>query len=421
MIRTTDLTVEAVQDVTRYDRSADSDDAVFDGGSEDEEGTFDPKRQIFWESRVIMIGEPNPELVVDSAGVIRTKSNVVVYSRDAAGNLYTDAADDMNGNVGYELDDQIPDGHVIVVDDIIYDGGGIARFRANCMDKDHDGCIGASNTDDKSGPSGEIWGNAGEFEFQGSWDFVRLINNSGHQLEVNLIDVVDAEGTPLITISVDVVHGPTSSPVNGWSLNLDDDGVDEDRPGHTFEFDIIRLFRPTLVEIRNVQPGDVDASNVVLEGDIENPIGTTLIENDRGNTLQGPDSAVSANPAEPNDDADELLRTNQLVLDAESVNGNAATGHVGLRVAATGTRDPIVIELVESVFYDLDGTAHRRSIVLIAEVDVDLVLDLTAVRRQCIDEAPPCLDPSDPLAEPELTVSLGPIRAGRAADLLVHD
>ena len=49
-------------------------------------GDYRPLRQIFFESTVIMLGEPNPELEVDESGRITKIVNVVV--RDAFGNVY---------------------------------------------------------------------------------------------------------------------------------------------------------------------------------------------------------------------------------------------------------------------------------------------------------------------------------------------
>ena len=43
-----------------------------------EPGDFDADRRIFWESTVIMLGEPNPMLVVDASGTITKLVNVIV-------------------------------------------------------------------------------------------------------------------------------------------------------------------------------------------------------------------------------------------------------------------------------------------------------------------------------------------------------
>ena len=131
----------------------------------------------------------------------------------------------------------------------------------------------------------------------------------------------------------------------------DNVSLDENTPGPTFEFDIKHLFPPTLITISNELPGHVsapDTNDVVLDGTIDNPIGTTTLENDRGNILSGPD-----NPGK-------VVRTNILDIDADA-------GSAGLLV---GGRAPIAVELVWSQYTDGTGT-HQRPIVLNAD-DCDI-------------------------------------------------
>ena len=45
------------------------------------------------------------------------------------------------------------------------------------------------------------------------------------------------------------------------------------------------MFALTQVSITNTQPGGMSASDIVLDGKIENPIGRTYIKNERGNIL----------------------------------------------------------------------------------------------------------------------------------------
>ena len=74
IIRTADLDVDTTQDITQYDRKAQKEGAWIDTGDADyNNGTPDLARDIFWESRVIMIGdEPSPEVVIDSTGKVTT-------------------------------------------------------------------------------------------------------------------------------------------------------------------------------------------------------------------------------------------------------------------------------------------------------------------------------------------------------------
>ena len=77
-IRTTDLTVETGQDWLAYARPNNAHGGAFVSHNEPEGGTAAPPRLIYWESTVIMLGEPNPVLVVDADGTIVEKVNVVV-------------------------------------------------------------------------------------------------------------------------------------------------------------------------------------------------------------------------------------------------------------------------------------------------------------------------------------------------------
>src|SRR5206468_2086461 len=108
---------------------------------------------------------------------------------------------------------------------------------------------------------------------------------------------------------------------------------------------------PTVIEIRNFQPGGVASSNIVLEGrlgaynsadladengvTIENPIGTTIIDDQRGSIL------VSSSASLPF----LLLRTNILTLNADGgavhvVILNAFASYLISPLFAAPPRDP---------------------------------------------------------------------------------
>jgi hypothetical protein len=174
------------------------------------------------------------------------------------------------------LGQQVPLGESIVVQDIVYDQGAETRFVTNSI---------------LGGPDSVIWGNAALFEFQHTWDYVRITNASDRQLVLNLIDVVLEGGSHVIEVHVNDIPGHVEIPEFGTSLSETD-------PGVTFEFDIEHTFPATQVEIHN--SGDVADSNVMLAGRIENPIGHTQIHNERGDILTAPNSTHA------------LIRTNVL-------------------------------------------------------------------------------------------------------------
>src|SRR5205814_3539744 len=121
----------------------------------------------------------------------------------------------------------------------------------------------------------------------------------------------------LITIAVDNIPGPTNSPGNNVSLN------ENANSGATIEWDIIHSFVRPIVEIHNFQPGAIASSNIVLAGQIgsadtidstiENPIGTTIVTNERGSVVVA-NSYAEVGHVEP---AFLLPRTNILTLNAD--------------------------------------------------------------------------------------------------------
>jgi hypothetical protein len=77
-LKTADLTVDANTYHVPFEYRRETDGGPF--VDEDKEGdlTNNARRQIYWESTVIMLGEPNPTLVVDSTGKIVELVNVTV-------------------------------------------------------------------------------------------------------------------------------------------------------------------------------------------------------------------------------------------------------------------------------------------------------------------------------------------------------
>ena len=100
IIRTAELDVDTTQDVDRYERSPSHSGAWIDTGSNSYDGDADLRRDIFWESRVIMLGDkPSPEVEIDSAGTV-TKIVGEATLTDQEGNSYGvgdtfDAGDDI--------------------------------------------------------------------------------------------------------------------------------------------------------------------------------------------------------------------------------------------------------------------------------------------------------------------------------------
>ena len=191
IVKTAELDVEANQVITLYDRAPSRNGAFVDIGGNSRNGDAQARRQIFWAAYVIMLGEPNPEVEIDATGKITKLVNAEV--RDDLG-------------IVYGLGATIPVGREIVVQDLIYDEPANARFSANALPVDLD-CFNVLGLEICAHtPDGEIWGNAGTFEFQDTWDFVHITNRSDRRLRTNVIDVVNTHTEPVILISVDKVH-----------------------------------------------------------------------------------------------------------------------------------------------------------------------------------------------------------------------
>ena len=348
LLYTADLAVNVEQNSVTSTATAFRSSAWIDGGDSSDLDSKNALREIFWESTVVMLGEANPELVVDAAGRIIKKVNIDVVG-------------------GYQLGDIIGTAE-IVIGALDYDTVPKASFFANAL---------------SGAPLAQVWGNAGSFEYKRTWDFVKITNNSGKNLRTNLIDVVAFGGS--IDIAVDVIHGPTNSPANNVPLNPDNPNLPGPNP--TFEFDLVQSFARTIIEIRNLQPGGIGTSQVILDGRIENPIGSTIIENQRGSILADPDSDV------------ELVRTNLLDLSSD-------TGSIG-RQASDLQRMPIAVELVRF----RDRAAKLWDFVASADAKGDVVLDITA-----FDRADDALG-----GDFSLTVPIKRITAGDDVDLVVND
>ena len=181
-ITTSDLTVATNQVATTFHTDCPRDGGFLDfGGSTCHENGDNMKRLILWESKVIMLGEPNPSLIVDASGNVTQLVNMTVHDGT---HTYVD-----DPFAGTHTTGPLT-GTTITVDDIIYNHGANARFLANAP-------TGIHNV-----PNGEIWGDLGQFQFQQTWDYVKLINNSNLNLETHIIDVVDTVNAPVIQVRV---------------------------------------------------------------------------------------------------------------------------------------------------------------------------------------------------------------------------
>ena len=235
--------------------------------------------------------------------------------------------------------------------------------RSGNVDTDGDGIfsvddIGTSDTGDvyfnadgsiknKANPDTNIDG--GTFTFQGTLPRLDIINNSDIDMVINDIETVSSGGTPLVQL---------------------------DAANVSLDFYIDQSPAPTEVSILNA--GD---SDIVLNGEINNPVGSTLISNTLGNLLStGPQAIIRSN-----------------LLDVQ------------LAAGSMGAADQRVnVELVQSI----DTFGNTRSVGFSSTAGDDVRLNLTTLLR---NDALVVTTPGD------LMIDVDAITAGGDIDLLVRD
>jgi hypothetical protein len=138
---------------------------------------------------------------------------------------------------------------------------------------------------------------------------VTITNLSDRPLETHLIETLDTNGGPAIDFSFDNIPAATDT-------------------SPALQFDIKHIFPFPVVSVLNLQPGSVANSSYTVDGKINNPIGTTVLRNQRGDILPGLNSGDGDAP---------LVRTNILQIDADH-------GSVGI---LTPIRHGLPVELIQ--------------------------------------------------------------------------
>jgi len=328
IIRTSLLNVSVNHEFLHWNRFHNNDGATFDGGGSSGGSSANANRTISWDSKVFLVS-PLPVLTVDQSGVISAMKVVTVKDE---------------GGTSYGKGDNIL-GHTIEVQDLVNSAGGTVNFTA--------GNIGSQ--DGSAPPASTITGSQGLFVVEHTWPTVDITNNSPDAMVIHRIEVLSTVGAT-INVEINTI---------------------------TVQFDVRHEYLATQVNLENLQPGAVGSSSLTIDGYIDNPIGTTFIQNQRGDILAGPDSP--------------MVHTNIANLDADA-------GSIGF--LSGGTRTPLPLELVQSS-YTVVNIDPERLVGLNAEAKNDVVLDITSVLRET---------PSG-----HMQPSLGPIHAGRNIDIVVND
>ena len=224
------------------------------------------------------------ELVVDATGTIAVAKGITVNGGQSSG---------------------VVAGPTISVDDIGNAGPGDVVFMTNNSSGAHGDSVAT------------ISGGGATWTFKYTLERVRIINLSTKTLQLNDIEVLNEGAQPLVWLSP---HLPSAD--------------------MTLEFNIARAEGPTLVDVRNLS-----SSNVLINGTIDNPIGTTSIVNTGGDVL-----ATKARDVVGADGRISLIRTHTLRLETPAVTGDVGQSpSIGNRlpidrVDAAGVPLPIVFK-----------------------------------------------------------------------------
>ena len=324
-------------------------------------------RDINWNSTVFLLGDPNPVLTINSAGIITAKSPNVTVSTSP------DLSNPLSVN---NTSDPISSGQTIYVGPILYKDLPEALFEANSRNSNNISTIESSNGSANT---------PAQFIMQDSWDSVIITNEADNPM------VMEGTGGPS-SLSIETTNEALTSNPDA----VIDISVDKGAKGDSdFQFGVLNAFIPTIVTVQSIRGpplgGPTTGFPVTFGGGIDNIIGTTTLQNDRGDIVVGTATGDTAGTA-----ATYTFRSNQLHLIATDGSVGCATNdpscassyplnaqliQYGTGVNATPTVQPIV----------LDGTAYD-----------DFHLTLQTVRR----------DGSTP-ATATIAPVIGPLNAGR--------
>ncbi|MEY2518223.1 MAG: large repetitive protein, partial [bacterium] len=252
---------------------------------------------IDFDSNVVILSGRSPLLIVNSCGsgcaTIATAINVTVW--DGAGSPAKTTG--------------VISSSTIYVNDIVNRTPGQVFFRT---DKDHsdNGSIGG-------GESAHSIASSGTWEFRGGFQQVVIVNNSDKPLEVH---------------NIRVFNDPSDALSKPPLVRLE--AIDD---GHiTLTFNLTRTIAPSLVRIQSTNAAAT--ATITLAGMIDNPIGTTVVQN-----LGGAGVLSSAARDTSSTSADgvariALVRTNVLDLESATKSVGAAATRVNVDVVDVAGR-----------------------------------------------------------------------------------
>ncbi|MGA2700304.1 MAG: hypothetical protein ABSH35_04325 [Isosphaeraceae bacterium] len=261
-IKTAALTVKALATFIEAIQDPSAGGGFIVGHYNNTSGQVVANRTIHWNADVISLSGPSPLLIVDANGTVDPSSTITPTISATQ----------------------------ITVPNISNSATGTITFVAN---QSFGGTIDNNNSAD-----GLIDGSQATFHYQATSDKVQLLNNSTLDMEVNNIDFLSS-----------------STATHDVDINVQNDTNSND----AFAFNVVYSYAPTLVDIEN--RSTTGSPNIILNGLINNPIGTTEILNASGNIEStGPQAVVVTN-----------------ILDVKAANGQIGS-----------SANPLNAELVQS-------------------------------------------------------------------------
>ncbi|GAB3043216.1 hypothetical protein GCM10027052_26710 [Parafrigoribacterium mesophilum] len=326
IVRTAGLHVAAYQYFSNLYVHAHRSGGLFDFGSSDANLTYQPARDILWESTTYLLGEPNPILIVDASGRIIAKTDNVTVRATQFGTPL---------GIG-----DVVGGDTIWVDPILYDQKPEALFEANHQAS----CTGACD--------GLIHGLLGIFYMQETWNSVQIRNSSDK--------AVFLKGTTASpSVSINTLNSNLTTTPEG-TINVSVDNGAHAPPATRWFFKVEHIFPATDVVIESLRGAATTGHDLTIDGDIVNNIGSVRVTNDRGSILSGTDAGP------------ETIFANRVTLDTE-------LGSIGT------VAQPITLALFQITHTGEVGVpATLKPIHLGAEAGADIFLDVTTIRRDSL-------------------------------------
>ncbi|MFL5864389.1 MAG: hypothetical protein ACJ780_27065, partial [Solirubrobacteraceae bacterium] len=322
-------------------------------------------RDFNWNTVVYLLGDPDPVLSIDSSGTIIAKSSDVTVST--------------NSNLSSPLStgQTIQPGQTIYVGPILYTDAPKALFTANSV-----GSAGGQDNNSTIESANGSNNTPAEFIVQDSWDSVTVLNQSDRPMVM--------EGTgglsslAIETVNENLVNNPTAAGVIDISVDRGSD------PDSNFQFGVLQAFIPTIVSVKSIRGPPATGFPLTFGGGIDNIIGTTTIENDRGDLVIGAATGDLATTS-----ATYAFRSNQLHVIAPD-------GSIGCTTTDAGCTTSFALNAVMYQYgTGLAATPTVKPIVLDGNAYGDIHLTLQTIRR----------DGSTP-ATANITPVIGPLTAG---------